>query len=229
MKILKFLILNFSFFVLISCSNHRESLPKTKIVSTDTLILNNGSKINIIIEDSINGDIVEDTNNYLNVVTRSDTAQVVGLKVAHFATMMLGGLGGTTQTFTKEDLKGNYINSVPNKTIDYLKPELYTILKEINANNDNSITIRPFKFKLIYDGLTDNKYNFIYNTYISSKYFNFICSNDDLSLDDKTKPFNDWEFNNYELVQDATLKAIKTCMTRLKSSENMSKLEESLK
>ena len=201
-----------SLFFLASCSNR---LPRSAIVNTDTIVLNNGSKITILTEHAINGDVVYDTNNHLNVVTRGDTAQVVGLKMAQFAIGLFGGVGGSVNGFTKEDLKGTYITSVPNQTMDILKPQFY-------------VTIRPYKFKLIYDGLTDNKYNFIYNTTIRSDHYSFECSSDDLVEDDKSKPYTDWEENNYQLVQDVTSKAITACMNRLKSSKNISDLERAL-
>lgn len=216
-----------SLFFLASCSNR---LPRSAIVNTDTIVLNNGSKLTILTEHAINGEVVDDTNQYLNVVTRSDTAQVVGLKVAQFAIGLFGGVGGSVNGFTKEDLKGTYITSVPNQTMDILKPQLFIILKKLKANKqkENIVTIRPYKFKLIYDGLTDNKYNFIYNTTIRSDHYSFECSSDDLVEDDKSKPYTDWENNNYQLVQDAMFKAINTCMSRLKSIENLSELEKAL-
>lgn len=216
-----------SLFFLASCSNR---LPRSAIVNTDTIVLNNGSKITILTEHAIYGDVVYDTNNHLNVVTRGDTAQVVGLKVAQFAIGLFGGVGGSVNGFTKEDLKGTYITSVPNQTMDILKPQFYVILKKLKANKqkENTITIRPYKFKLIYDGLTDNKYNFIYNTTIRSDHYSFECSSDDLVEDDKSKPYTDWEENNYQLVQDVTSKAITACMNRLKSSKNISDLERAL-
>ncbi|OCG13701.1 hypothetical protein A9G24_07445 [Gilliamella sp. App6-5] len=230
MKFSKIFILGFSSLVLIACSSNRESLPRTKAVSTDTIVLNNGSTINFITENAINGQVVEDTNNYLNIVTRGDTAQVVGVKVVQFATSLFTLNSGSISSFTKEELKGKYVESVPNKTMDILTPELYAILKKINANKNknNTVTVQPYKFKLIYDGLTDNKYNFIYTTYIRSNNFEFVCSDKDLALDDKVKPFSDWEMNNYQLVQDVTLKAINTCMDRLKLHKNITELEKAL-
>ncbi|OCG16661.1 hypothetical protein A9G09_02435 [Gilliamella sp. wkB292] len=232
MKLFKLFIVTCSMLSLISCAN-RESLPRTIIVNTDTITLNNGTTVDILTENAINGDVVDDTNNYLNIVSRADTAKVVGLKVLEFATLFLDGTGsGSIDGFSKEDLKGSYINSVPNKTMDYLTPQLYTIIKKFDANNqkDNVITIQPYKFKLIYDGLTDNKYNFIYNTTIRTNGFHFDCSEqNDLTPEERTKPFNEWEINNYQLVQDTASKAINACINRLKSEQNITNFENALK
>ncbi len=231
MKVFKLFIVTCSMLSLISCAN-RESLPRTTIVNTDTITLNNGTTVDILTENAINGDVVNDTNNYLNIVSRGDTAKVVGLKVVQFATAFFGANSGNINTFSKEDLVGNYIKSVPNKTMDYLAPQLYTIIKKFDANNqkDNVITIQPYKFKLIYDGLTDNKYNFIYNTTIRTNGFRFDCSEqNDLTPEERTKPFNEWEINNYQLVQDTASKAINACINRLKSEQNMTNFENALK
>lgn len=227
---MRYLIVIFSLFFLISCSNNRTPIPKTKIVNTDTIALKNGATVSILTENAINGDVVEDTNNYLNIVTRSDTATVVGLKIAQYAASIFSYTGGSVSGFTKEDLKGSYINTVPNPTMNILNPQLSTIVKTLKANKqkENTIIVQPYKFKLIYDGLTDDKYNFIYSTSISSENFEFVCSSDDLVAGDKTKPFTEWENNNYQLVQDITLKLIDNCINKLKLKENLSNLENTL-
>lgn len=227
---MRYLIVIFSLFFLISCSNNRTPIPKTKIVNTDTIALKNGATVSILTENAINGDVVEDTNNYLNIVTRSDTATVVGLKIAQYAASIFSYTGGSVSGFTKEDLKGSYINTVPNPTMNILNPQLSTIVKTLKANKqkENTIIVQPYKFKLIYDGLTDDKYNFIYSTSISSENFEFVCSSDDLVASDKTKPFTEWENNNYQLVQDITLKLIDNCINKLKLKENLSNLENTL-
>ncbi len=227
---MRYLIVIFSLFFLISCSNNRTPIPRTKIVNTDTIVLKNGATVNILTENAINGGVVEDTNNYLNIVTRSDTATVVGLKIAQYAASIFSYTGGGVSGFTKEDLKGSYINTVPNPTTDILNPQLSTIVKTLKANKqkENTIIVQPYKFKLIYDGLTDDKYNFIYSTSISSENFKFVCSSDDLVTGDKTKPFSEWENNNYQLVQDITLKLIDNCINKLKLKENLSNLENTL-
>ena len=227
---MRYLIVIFSLFFLISCSNNRTPIPKTKIVNTDTIALKNGATVSILTENAINGDVVEDTNNYLNIVTRSDTATVVGLKIAQYAASIFSYTGGSVSGFTKEDLKGSYINTVPNPTMNILNPQLSTIVKTLKANKqkETTIIVQPYKFKLIYDGLTDDKYNFIYSTSISSENFEFVCSSDDLVASDKTKPFTEWENNNYQLVQDITLKLIDNCINKLKLKENLSNLENTL-
>lgn len=231
MKMFKFALLSCSLFILFGCSGNRESLPRTKIVETEVITLNNGTNINVITENAINGQVINDTNNYLNVVTRGDTAEAVGVKMVQFATAFFGNLGGNVNTFSKTDLKGSYVNSVPNKTMELLKPQLYTILKKIKANKqkEHTITIQPYKFKLIYDGITDNKYNFIYQTFIKTNGFTFTCSSDSLALDDKTKTFDAWESNNYQLVQNITSKLINNCITQLSSEKNFIQLEDAFK
>lgn len=231
MEKIKYAILSCCLLLLFGCSGNREPLPRTQIVETEVITLNNGANIKVLTENAINGEVVKDTNNYLNIVTRSDTAQVVGLKVVQFAAGFFSILGGNVNTFSKEELKGSYVNSVPNKTMELLKPQLYTILNKIKANKqkEHTITIQPYKFKLIYDGLTDNKYNFIYQTSIKAEGFYFACSNNSLSVEDKTKTFDEWESNNYQLVQDITSQLINNCMTQLNSTKNLTQLENALK
>ena len=75
-----------------------------------------------------------------------------------------------------------------------------------------------------------NKYNFIYNTTIRTNGFHFDCSEQkDLTPEERTKPFNEWEINNYQLVQDTASKAINACINRLKSEQNMTNFENALK
>lgn len=214
---------------LISCAT-KPPLPKKAIVDTRVFNNENGSKINILTQNAINGDVIEDTDNNLNVVSKSDNAKTAGLKALQFTAMLLGGGGGSVNGYSKEDLKGVYIASVKNKTMDYLNPELDEILKSINTpvNKKNEITVEPYKFKLIYSDLGSDDYEFRYSTMIITGDFYHICSSSDLVSSDRIKPISAWEENNYELTQVIAKKVIKNCLVNISKGESRVKLTNAL-
>jgi len=216
--------------VLLSACANSPSPPRTKIVDTRTIDFGNSSRITVLTQNAINGDVVEDTNNTLNVVSKADTATLVGLKTLQIAATLLGGGSSNTDGFSKEQLKGNSIPSVKNKTMDYLNPELDTMLKGMNTytGKDAKIIVQPYKFKLIYEGLGNNNYEFKYSTTISVGDFDQVCSSNDLLSSERIKPIDEWEKNNYELTQVTTQKIIKNCFEKINQAENKAKLRNAL-
>ncbi|HAF2130947.1 TPA: hypothetical protein G9F27_005279 [Salmonella enterica] len=209
-----------------SCAEN-PPLPKTKIVDTREFRTDSGSVVTILTQNAINGNVINDTDNSLNLVSKADNAKVIGLKALQFAAGLLGGGNASVNGFSKDDLKGNYIDNVKNKTMEYLNPELDSLLNSIKAPSEriNKITIKPFKFKLIYDGLDNDNYQFIYSTTISAGDFYHICSSNSLISNERIRPFSEWEKNNYELIQTETRKIIKQCFEDISSGEK-GKLEK---
>lgn len=209
-----------------SCAEN-PPLPKTKIVDTREFRTDSGSVVTILTQNAINGNVINDTDNSLNLVSKADNAKVIGLKALQFAAGLLGGGNASVNGFSKDDLKGTYIDNVKNKTMEYLNPELDSLLNSIKAPSDriNKIIIEPFKFKLIYDGLDNDNYQFIYSTTISAGDFYHICSSNSLISNERIRPFSEWKKNNYELIQTETKKIIKQCFEDISSGEK-GKLEK---
>lgn len=215
--------------LLSSCSNN-PPLPKAKVVDTKIMDYNNGSRITILTQNAINGDVVEDTDNNLNIVSKADNAKLIGLKTLQIAATLLGGGSSNVDGYSKEQLKGNYIASVKNKTMDYLSAELRTTLENIDVQTgtDSKIIIEPYKFKLIYEGLGNNDYEFRYSTTISVGDFHHVCSSSDLLSSERIQPIDQWEKNNYELTQVLTKKIIKNCFIKINEVQNKEKLKNTL-
>lgn len=215
--------------LLSSCSNN-PPLPKTKIVDTKIMDYNNGSRITILTQNAINGDVIEDTDNSLNIVSKADNAKLIGLKTLQIAAALLGGGSSNVDGYSKEQLKGNYIESVKNKTMEYLYPEIRTTLENIDIQpvKDSKITVEPYKFKLIYEGLGNNDYEFRYSTTISVGDFHHVCSSSDLLSSERVQQIDKWEKNNYELTQALTKKIIKNCFVKINEAQNKEKLKNAL-
>ncbi|ECB3302204.1 hypothetical protein EWD94_24890 [Salmonella enterica subsp. enterica serovar Newport] len=209
-----------------SCAEN-PPLPKTKVVDTREFRTDSGSVVTILTQNAINGNVIDDTDNSLNLVSKADNAKVIGLKALQFAAGLLGGGSTSVNGFSKDDLKGTYIDNVKNETMEYLNPELDSLLNRINtpSGSSNKITIQPFKFKLIYDGLDNDNYQFIYSTTISTGDFYHICSSSSLISNERIRPFSEWDKNNYELIQLMTRKIIKQCFDDINSGEK-DKLEK---
>lgn len=199
--------------VLSSCSNHSNP-PRTKIVDSKIIKTNNDSNITILTENAINGDVIEDTDNNLNIVYKSENAKVIGLKTLQFAAMLLGGGSGNIDGYSKEQLKGEYIASVKNMTMNYLEPEIITLLNDLSipSGTGYEIVVQPYKFKLIYDEIGSDKYEFRYSAIIRAGIFQHVCSSSNLISTERIRPISEWEKNNFELTQVMAKKIIKSCI-----------------
>lgn len=92
--------------------------------------------------------------------------------------------------------------------MDYFNSEIRTTLKniDIRTGKDSKIIIEPYKFKLIYEGLGNNDYEFRYSTTISVGDLHHVCSSSDLLSSERIQPIDQWKKNNYELTQVLTKK-----------------------
>lgn len=215
--------------LLISCSN-KPPLPKSKVVDTNIIDLDNGSRITIITKNAINGDVIEDTDNRLNLVSKAENAKLIALKSLQIAATLLGGGGSSINGHSKEQLKGTYIESVKNKTMDYLTPELRKTLENLNVQTGEnpSIIVQPYKYKIIYEGLGNNDYEFIYSTTIHSGDFRYVCSSSNLLSTERVQSIDKWQENNYELTQSLTKKIIENCFSEINESKNKERLKNAL-
>lgn len=215
--------------LLSSCSN-KPPLPKTKIVDTKIMDYNNGSRVTILTQNAINGNVIKDTDNSLNIVSKADNAKLIGLKTLQIAATLFGGGNANVYGHGKEQLKGNHIASVKNKTMDYLIPELRATLENIDIQTvtDSKITIEPYKFKLMYESLGNNNYEFRYSTTISVGDFYHLCSSGDLLPSERVQPIDRWEKNNYALTQVLTKKIIKNCFVKINEVQKKEKLKNAL-
>ena len=220
----KMTLLAFGGLALSACSTTQP--PKTKIVDTRVVKLSNGSKIDVLTQNAINGDVIEDTNNSLNLVAKSDNAKVVALKTLQFAAVLLGGGSSQVNTFSKDQLKGTYVGSVQNRTMEYVNPELDKLLTsaDIPSNVNKEIIIQPYKYKLLYEGLDTSDYTFLYSATIKSGDYYHTCSSSDLLSAERTRPISDWEKNNYELTQTVAKKIIAECFKTINSPAEKTKL-----
>ena len=215
--------------LLSGCSNHPLP-PKTAIVDTRIIDANNGARITVLTQNAINGDVIEDTDNTLNLVSKADNTKLLALKTLQFAATLLGGGSGDVNGYSKEQLKGNHINSVKNYTMDYVNPQLDEMLKTIDfgAAQGAKIIIKPYKFKLIYEGLTNDDYEFRYSTTIRVGDFYKVCSSEDLLSSERVQPISLWEKNNYQLTQALTQKIIKNCFYEINQKQTKEQFTKAL-
>lgn len=194
--------------VFLSACSNTPPPPKRKIVDTRSIETDNGSKITILTENAINGEVIEDTDNSLNLVAKTENVKLLGLQTLQVAAALLGGGSASVEGYSKEQLKGVHIDSVKNKTMDYLNPEFDLTLKSIKSysGKNGAVIVQPYKFKLIYEGLGSDDYEFIYSTTIRSGNFIQVCSSSDLLSSERIQPIRKWEENNYELTQSVTKK-----------------------
>lgn len=230
MKTISKFLLNTAGCVFLSACANTTPPPKTKIVDTRIIDYDNGSRVTVLTLNAINGEVVEDTDNSLNVVARTENVKLIGLKTMQIAAAFFGGGEANFSGYSKEQLKGIHINSVKNKTMDYLNPELDETLKSINMYifKDAEIKIQPYKFKLIYEDLGTNKYEFLYSATISSGDFNYTCSSSDLLSSERIQSIDNWEKDNYNLTQILAEKIIKNCFSKINEKDNKEKLKNEL-
>ncbi len=208
-----------------ACTSNRPPLPKESITSTKAVTLQNNNHINLVYATTINSD-KDNSQTLLNVVSRSDTSKAVGLTVLQFGAQMLVG-GGSVNGFTKEDLKGNNIESVKNPYIDNIEPALTAYLNTLpikESTTTHDVKIIPGKFKLMYDGLNSETYNFIYSVSIifnaSGKgYVLGTCSANELTSGDYQKPYSQWEKSNFALASQIAQKTINNCFDKFKTEK----------
>jgi len=136
-----------------------------------------------------------------------------------------GGL--SVNTFSKDDLRGNTIDSLPEPTKAYLTPKAKPIISDWLQNNahgyqyKNDLNIAAAQWLLVYQDLsTDNSnYELRYTVKFYKKpedanmFSAFIIS--ECSPKPETASLVDWQANGYALVKKTTEKYMDSCLLEL--------------
>lgn len=227
-----------SAFLLAACAGNPPKLPTEKISASKDIPLSGDNHVALRVASVINSE-QKNSQNVLNVVSRSDTAQVVGLKALQFGLMLFSGGVGTQQVdgFSKENLKGTNIDGVVNPSASDLEPGLVALLNSVSLKPEaagKAVKVSPGKFKLIYDGLNSDNYNFVYDTTITFSTdttkgsYSYTCDSTSLMSQDRQKSYDEWTRDNYAQVRKVTQKLAEQCMGELNSSANKEKVVQAL-
>ncbi|WP_241608494.1 hypothetical protein [Rosenbergiella australiborealis] len=193
---------------------------------TDEVSAQNGSSVPIFIgfiDEDLNNDRYAD--NVLREVTPTHTG--VGLGINILASVLSKGLSVTT--FTKENLRGNQISSLPEPTKFYLTPKAKPIISDWLEKNTqgyqykNVLNIGAAKWLLVYQDLSSNNSNYelrytvkFYKKPENSNIFSsYIIS--DCTPKPEVATLTDWRANNYMLVQETTRKYMDFCLLQLEN------------
>lgn len=212
------------------CANE-PTLP-TESETTVATVNKNNLSISLIEIKKINSE-EKNTNNSLNLVKKSDTAGMVGLTAVSFVSSLF--IGGETHGFSKEQLRGMDITAVANPTLRLLPPELIRYIDKLTVEDKKgkaSVSIAPSAFKLIYEGLNNGDYQFNYNVSVifgqGKESYYISCDAHALPQEDYIRHYDEWEKNNFSLIQMIAKKTIDDCMTGLNKPENIRKAEQAL-
>lgn len=195
------------------------SSPKTEKVTAA-----NGSSISLY-----SGFASNDMNNNKNAdvklreVTPAHTGAGVGLNV--LTSVLSGGL--SVNTFSKDDLRGNTIDSLPEPTKAYLTPKAKPIISDWLQNNangyqyKNDLNIAAAQWLLVYQdlGVDNSNYELRYTVKFYKKpedanmFSAFITS--ECTPKPETAPLVDWQANGYALVKKTTEKYMDSCLLEL--------------
>lgn len=219
--------------LLTACANHA---PTEKISSTKEIPLNGDNHVALQVASTINTER-DNSQEVLNVVTRSHTAMAVGLEVLQVGLTFFGGGTQTTQTFSKEDLRGSNIDSVTNPSATDLEEGLVSMIKTVDLKPEaagKAVKVHKGSFRLIYDGLDEESYNLVYDTAIifstdtSKGSYTYHCDSASLMSTDTHKTYAEWTKDNYAQVKTVAQKLADQCVNKLQMPENKSKVAQAL-
>lgn len=195
------------------------STPKAEKITSA-----NGSSISVnsgIVPIELNDN--KQADRQLREVTPTHTG--VGAGISVLTSVLSGGLA--VNTFHKENLKGNAIDSLPEPTKTYLTPKAKPIISawlQKNTNNyqyKNTLHIGGAQWLLVYQDLsTDNStYELRYTAKFYKKaedanmFSNPIIA--ECTPKPETAPLKNWQDNNYALVKKVTEKYMDSCLLEL--------------
>jgi len=195
------------------------SAPKTEKITAA-----NGSSVALysgFISTDMNGNRYADVK--LREVTPAHTAGGMGLNV--LTSVLAGGL--VANTFSKEGLKGNSIDSLPEPTKAYLTPKAKPVIAawlQKNGNGyqyKNDLNIVAAQWLLVYQdlGADNSNYELRYTVKFYKKpedanmFSAFIIS--ECTPKPETAKLADWQANGYELVKKTTEKYMDSCVLEL--------------
>lgn len=217
-----------------ACTSNKPVLPREAITSTKAVTLQNNNHINLVYATTINSNQYN-SQTILNIVSRSDTSKAVGLTVLQFGAQMLAG-GGAISSFSKEDLRGHNIESVKNPYMDDIEPLLTEYVNSLplkDSTTSHDIKIIPGNFKLMYDGLDSEAYNFIYSVKIifnagGKGYAMGTCNAKELTSADYQRLYSQWEKNNFELAAKVAQKIISNCFEKFKTEKYKTQITKAM-
>ncbi|MRS13653.1 hypothetical protein GJV06_01900 [Enterobacteriaceae bacterium RIT691] len=210
--------------------------PSEKISSTKDIPVNGTDHVALRVASTINS-AADNSQEVLNVVSRSDTAMAAGLTVLQAGLTIFGGGGQAVSGFSKEDLKGSNIDSVANPSGTDLEGGLVALVKAVDLKPEaagKAVKVKQRGFKLMYDGLDEDNYSFIYDTDItfntdtSKGNYTYRCSSTALMNVDTHKTYAQWSKDNYAEVKAVAQKVADKCVTELQTPENKSKVAQAL-
>lgn len=201
--------------LLTACS----STPKLEKVTTA-----NGSSISLY-----SGFISTEMNNnqhpdvHLREVTPTHTGVGVGINM--LTSVLAGGLAAST--FSKEGLKGNSIDTLPEPTKTYLTPKAKPIISAWLEKNGNgyqykeALNITAAQWLLVYQDLSanDSNYELRYTVKFykkpegSNMFSSFVVA--ECTPKPDTAKLADWQANGYALVKKTTEKYMDSCLLEL--------------
>lgn len=235
-KILKGLSVTISGVLLVACAGNVPKLPTETLSASKDIPLPGENHVALQVVSVINS-ADKNSQNVLNVVARSDTASVAGLQVLQVGLMLLGGGSTAINSFSKDQLKGSNIESVANPGATNLEPGLVKLLNSVALKPDVAgkvVKVKPGKFKLIYDGLNEENYGFVYDTTIifstdvHTGSYSYNCSSASMTSGDTHKTYEQWSSNNYAEVLKVSQKLAEQCLSELSRQTNKDNIVRAL-
>lgn len=217
MNILKGLGVTFSTLMLAACA----TTP-----NTDKITAANGSSVALytgFVSAELNNNQYADL--HLREVTPAHTGVGVGINV--LASVLARGISAST--FSKDTLKGNNIDTLPEPTEAYLKPKAKLVIADWLQKNGNGyqykndLNIVAAKWLLVYQDLSteNSNYELRYTVKFYKKpedgnmFSSFIMAG--CSPKPDVAKLADWQANGYALVKKTTEKYMDSCVLELQN------------
>lgn len=215
------LSLLFCSLALAGCSN-KPLPPEEKVVGTSTLKGDSGATLSIQSYEQLRTDTHQPTDTSLRFITRGDTSKVVALKTLQFIAGMVAG-GSQEEGFTKYQLVGTPIATLPNPTLAYFSDGIRTSLQPDMAKLPageikNPVEIRPYTWMLVYENLSGgDSYELHYQATIRRNKMALengkVASANVSCYPAAVKaPLAQWQANNYQKVTEVTRGFMEACM-----------------
>lgn len=203
--------------LLSGCAGKPEEVPSE---DTETVITSaNQSKISV--------EYFNYNNTQLRVITRQDTSTTAAAKTVQAIAGMF--TGGVVTSFSKNDLKGNLVASLPNPVQSYLNPKLIDSLKnemdrKETRSYDGSIFIYPKNWRLVYKDLAgaDKNYQLLLTVSIArltvSRKYEITCEANDMNSKEFT--LEEWKANDYQKVKEISHSIMDSCAQQFSTHVN---------
>lgn len=207
--------------VLAGCSNNKPEPPTQKVVQTKVIKADNGASLNVESYEQLRTETHQPTDVSLRYITRADTSKIVALKTLTFIMGTLAG-GAQESGFTKDQLVGTPITSLPNPSLAFFNEGIEKSLQPLLASkpawqSSHPLQILPYTWMLVYENLSGGEnYELHYLTTIVRDKDNaknkFDYASVSCSPTPVKAPLAEWEANNYQKVTDVTRRYMDACM-----------------